>query len=223
MQSWLKKIVDNRDPASLSARFRRRRLALFLELASSFPPPVTVLDVGGEQRFWEVMHLAGNPSFRITLLNITPQSVTHANLNSLAGDAADLSRFSDSQFDVAFSNSVIEHLGSVDRQQRMADEMRRIGRSYYVQTPNRRFPLEPHFLLPWYQYYPEWLQVGLLQRFRLGWYPPIPDVQAARQHVRSHHLLSEAELQRLFPGARIEKERVLGMVKSFVVVGQQSK
>ncbi len=210
--------MDNRDPGSWAARFRRRRFELFLKLVEPLPRPVSVLDVGGEQRFWEVMGLAGDASFSITLLNIAPQPVTYANLTSLSGDAADLGRFSDQQFDVVFSNSVIEHLGSFERQQRMASEVRRVGRSYFVQTPNRRFPLEPHFLLPWFQYYPEWLQVGLLRRFRLGWYAPIPDPQAARQHVCAHRLLDEAELRRLFPGARIYHERVLGVVKSLVAI-----
>jgi hypothetical protein len=216
MQRFFGKIVDNRNPGSLSAGFRRQRLKLFLEMTAALPRPVTILDVGGEQRFWEVMGLAGNPEYHITLLNTTPQPVTFANLRGLNGDATDLSRFSAEQFALAFSNSVIEHLGSFERQQRMAREVQRVGRSYFVQTPNRSFPIEPHFLLPFFQYYPERLKISLVQHFALGWYPRIPAWEAAREHIHSHRLLDHAELHQLFPGANIYQEKVLGLVKSLV-------
>ncbi|WP_255695553.1 methyltransferase domain-containing protein [Rhodohalobacter sp. 614A] len=52
------------------------------------------------------------------------------------GDALDMHMFEDKSFDVVFSNSVIEHVGSFENQRRFADEVRRVGKAYWVQTPD---------------------------------------------------------------------------------------
>ena len=219
MNRYLRRLVDHTNEASLSTAFRRRRFRLFLELIAPLPRPVTILDVGGEPRFWEVMGLAGDPDLQVVLLNQQPFQITWPNLRFELGDAADLSRFTDRQFAAIFSNSVIEHLGSYARQQRMAAEMQRVGKNYFVQTPNRYFPLEPHYLLPFFQFYPQRLQIALLQHFDLGWYKKMPDREQAAQHVRSHRLLSEREMRLLFPNGRLYKETVLGVVKSIIAYG----
>jgi hypothetical protein len=58
-------------------------------------------------------------------------------------------QYRDKEFDIAFSNSVIEHVGNDLRIRQMADEVRRVGRNY-LQTPNYYFPLEPHFFFPFF-------------------------------------------------------------------------
>jgi hypothetical protein len=222
MHPPFRKIVDHRSAASLAAHLRRRRFELFNSIVSRISKPVHILDVGGEQVFWKVMGLVGSEDYRITLLNIYPVEVSLPYFSSVLGDATDLSQFSDQEFDLVFSNSVIEHLGSLREQQRMAREVQRVGRNYYVQTPNRYFPLEPHFLIPFFQFFPENLQVALLQRFDLGWYQKMPDREAARQHVRSHRLLTERELRRLFAGGSLYKEKIFGLTKSFVAYGSSN-
>ena len=219
MKRFLRRIADNRDDASLSAAFRRRRFALFLALIASFPRPVTILDVGGEPRFWEVMGLAGDPDFQVVLLNQKPFHDLPSNLSSQVGDAVDLSRFPDHHFNAVFSNSVIEHLGSYARQQSMAAEVQRVAQCYFIQTPNRHFPLEPHYLVPFFQYFPEWLQIALVQSFSLGWYSQIPVREQAARHIRSHRLLVERELRALFPNGDLYKESALGLVKSWIAYG----
>ena len=103
-----------------------------------------VLDVGGTPEFWNL--LPAPP--RVTLLN-TPR--TRAELAGavswVAGDGRALP-FRDRAFDVVFSNSVIEHVGDAQSQQRFAHEVARVGRAYWVQTPNRWFPVEQHLLTP---------------------------------------------------------------------------
>ena len=219
MNRLMRRVVDNRNQTSLSASFRRKRFSLFLSLVAPLPRPVTVLDVGGEPRFWEVMGLAGDPDFQVVLLNQMHFRVTPSNLSSVIGDAADLSRFTDQQFQVVFSNSVIEHLGSYDRQKRMAAEVQRVGQRYFIQTPNRHFPLEPHFLVPFFQFFPERLQIALIRRFDLGWYPKLSDYEQAARHIRSHRLLVESEMRALFPHGKLYKETALGMVKSLIASG----
>lgn len=219
MNRFMRRVVDNRDEASLAAEFRRKRFRLFLELIERLPRPVEILDVGGEPRFWEVMGLAGNADYQVVLLNQASLQTSWPNLRFVPGDAADLSRFAERQFAAVFSNSVIEHLGSFERQQRMAAEVQRVGERYFIQTPNRYFPLEPHFLVPFFQFFPQQLQIALLQRFDLGWYSRIPDRQLAAQHVCSHRLLTEDEMRILFPDGEVYKEMVMGMVKSLIAYG----
>jgi 2-polyprenyl-3-methyl-5-hydroxy-6-metoxy-1,4-benzoquinol methylase len=145
--------------------------------------------------------------------------VTRANFTSVAGDAADLSRYAAASFDVVLSNSVIEHVETYERQAAMASEVQRVGRRFFVQTPNRWFPLEPHFLFPFFQFLPLEMRVLLLGRFDLGWHKRVRDKRAARAEVLSIRLMSGAELRRLFPGATMYRERFLGVTKSFVVYG----
>jgi hypothetical protein len=216
----LKKFVDNREAGSLATRMRRRRFEFFLSLLDLIDRPVSVLDVGGTQNFWEVMGLRSLGDLRITLLNLETQPVSSSNFESVAGDARDLSRYGDASFDVVFSNSVIEHLGpSFADQQLMANEIRRVGKRYFVQTPNRHFPIEPHFLTPGFQFLPVSARVWAVTHFDVGWYKAFADRDAARREVESISLLTQRQFQRLFPGALIYKERFLGLTKSFVAYG----
>jgi hypothetical protein len=215
--SILKSLADNRSASSLATTLRKRRFAFFLFLLSTIPRPLRILDVGGTQEFWDMMGWEALGNVQVTLLNLAAQPVSSTRFESVAGDARDLSRYADSRFDVVFSNSVIEHLGpDVADQKRMADEIRRVGKRYFVQTPNRYFPLEPHFLMPAFQFYPLGLRVWLVSNFNVGWYKRIPDKAKARREVESISLLSRGDLRRLFPGADIYEEKVAGLTKSFV-------
>lgn len=222
MNFFFDHIVDRRQETTLATAFRRRRFRLFLALIETLKPPISILDVGGEQRFWEVMGMAQDERLRVALLNIELQPVNRPNFTSLIGDASDLSQFADGAFDVVFSNSVIEHLGSFDRQRRMAMEVQRVGKCYFIQTPNRYFPLEPHFLLPFFQFYPPGLQIALVRRFNLGWYRREPDTHRASNLARSHRLLSAQEMRTLFPNGALYRERLLVLTKSFIVCGPMS-
>ncbi|MGI8617543.1 MAG: methyltransferase domain-containing protein [Gemmatimonadaceae bacterium] len=212
----LKRLVNNADTRSLAVRLRRRRFELFLSLLERVPAPVKVLDIGGTASFWRTMPASGRDRLRIKLLNLELQPVDGTDMESVVGDATKLSRFGGGEFDVVFSNSVIEHLRTFDAQLRMADEVRRVGKRYFVQTPNLYFPIEPHFLVPGFQFLPLELRARLLSRFDLGWCKRIPDLDRARAEVESIRLLSRADLRRIFPEAELYEERFGGMVKSFV-------
>ncbi|HUR91712.1 MAG TPA: class I SAM-dependent methyltransferase [Gemmatimonadaceae bacterium] len=216
MIGLLKRLADNSNPASLAVRLRRRRFEFFVGLLETLPAPVRILDVGGTPLFWSTMPDSGRERLRITLVNLTRASVGGGHVESVVGDATDLSMFQAGEFDVVFSNSVIEHLGTFEAQVRMANEVRRVGRRYFIQTPNLYFPLEPHFLVPGFQFFPMRVRAWLVSRFNVGWYQRIPDVELARAEVESVRLLSRAGLRRLFPEALIYEERFGGMVKSFV-------
>lgn len=87
-------------------------------------------------------------------MNLAVEEQRHEDVQPLAGDATDLREFGDSSFDVVFSNSVIEHLFTFENQRRMAREVQRVGKAFWVQTPNFWFPMEPHFHVPGWQWMP---------------------------------------------------------------------
>lgn len=198
---------------------RRARFALFLSLLDSLEGHAEILDIGGTQEFWRLM-TGGDPGdIRVTLLNIEHQPVTSEKFVSAVGDARGMPQFRDKSFDVVFSNSVIEHVGGYQDQQRMAREVVRVGKRYFVQTPNKRFPLEPHFLFPWFQYLPSWARAQMVHRFDVGWYKRIPDYAAAKAEVDSIQLLTRRKFAALFPDARVHVEKLAGLQKSFVAYG----
>ena len=211
----LKKMVDNRDRRSLAVKFRRRRFAFFQSLLSHLERPVRILDVGGTETYWKMMELNAGDQVFITLLNLTQTAVSFPNVASIAGDARAIMA-EDASFDVVFSNSVIEHVGTYQDQLQMSKEVRRVGKRYFVQTPNKYFPLEPHFLFPLFQFLPINIRVLLLQNFRLGWFSKTPDKVKAREIVETIRLLDKREFLSLFPNAQIYEEKIFGMTKSFV-------
>ncbi len=168
--------------------------------------------------FWEQAGYAGHDGIEIVLLNLVAQDPAYPNITATIGNAADLSRYRDRSFDVVVSNSVIEHLPTPALQARMASEVRRVGMRVYLQTPNRYFPLEPHFLFPFFGILPIRLRAYLLQHMDLGWYKRRRNSVEALADVRSVRLVTGSELRGLFPGARIERERVLTFTKSFIVL-----
>lgn len=212
-----RRLADFQRDDSLAIRLRLRRIALFRKLASSLPKPVRILDVGGTEVFWERMGFAGDTDFLITLLNLFASETHYPNLTSVVGDGRDMRGYKDGEFDVVFSHSVIEHVGGYEDQQRMAREVQRVGKRYFVQTPNFYFPFELHFLFPFFQFLPLWLKVFLLRHLNLGWYGEIADKAEAARTANSVRLLKKRELARLFPEATILSEKFCGLVISLIV------
>ncbi len=210
--------ADNTQPDSLASRLRRRRFQTFATLARTIPEPVRILDIGGSAAFWR-MHL---PELRcraeITVVNLEHRGDELQNVIAIKGDARDLSQFGDRSFDLGFSNSLLEHVGSAADQRRLAQEIRRVCRGYFVQTPNRYFPIEPHFLVPGWQFLPIALRTSLVQQRQLGWMQREMNRSAARTIVESIRLLNAREMRALFPDARLIRERIGGLTKSLIAV-----
>ena len=177
--SLFSQLADHRDPDSVAARLRARRLQFFRGLLESLESPVSILDVGGTPDFWKRLAFAGN-GIRVTILNVTAEPSGDPHLTTVQGDARDLRPYGDASFDVVYSNSVIEHVGTFADQRRMASEIRRVGKRYFVKTPNARFPIEPHFVFPGFQFLPASARAFLISR--AGWdgsrENPIPNARA---------------------------------------------
>lgn len=177
-----------------------------------------ILDVGGSSDIWDFV--AVRP--QLTIVNL-PSAVQagRPDENHVAGDGC-LLPFRDASFDIVFSNSVIEHVGSHANQVRFAAEVARVGRRYWVQTPNRTAPFEMHVMLPFVHLLPKRWQRPVIRRFNL-WELLAKPTEDQKEHFYTHvveelRLLNEDELRRLFPDAQIINERVLGVPKSLLAV-----
>lgn len=185
-------------------------MRLFLETFA--PTPETrILDVGGTPEFW------GDTGLAITLLNIRSPARVPEGFEYVRGDATELP-FEDRSFDIVFSNSVIEHLGSAENQRRCADEARRVGRQLWIQTPNRRFFIEPHYLTPFIHWAPPSVRRRLLRNFSVWGWLTRPSQAAVDETVDEIRLLNRSEFAELFPDCQIQHERMFGMTKSLIAV-----
>lgn len=198
---------------------RRYRPARIARLKASLPGltgTARVPDVGGRAGWWQPMQPA-TP-------NVTGVNVETEDLPALRAAGYGFvqvsgcaSPFADGAFDIVMSNSVIEHLGSCENQQRCAQGLLRCGRAVSVLTPNRWFPIEPHLLMPMAHWLRRYWQRRLI---------PFLSIWALTSRLRaavidgfldSTRLLTRCELMLLFPGCDIAEERVPGLVKSYTL------
>ncbi len=147
---------------ALGTGFRRRRMRRFERV---FHPTAhtRILDVGGARQTWDL--LASQP--RVTLLNLDRAALGDAapgRFDAVTASALCLPHADDS-FDIAFCNSVIEHVGALDEQRALAVQLRRVARGLWVQTPARSFFVEPHLLTPFFHFLPRSWQRRLARNF----------------------------------------------------------
>lgn len=174
-----------------------------------------VLDVGGNAGTW--MNLPVRP--RVTLVNLSPVAIgkhTGPAMQYVVGDGCKLP-FRDQSFDIVFSNSVIEHLGNAYFQEAFAKEVARVGRRFYVQTPNRWFPIEPHLLTPFIHFSPKSWQRTLVRHFTVWGLVTKPSRERCIEMVSELRLLTRSEVQQLFPHGVLRREKFAGLTKSFTI------
>jgi SAM-dependent methyltransferase len=179
-------------------------------------PGDRIVDVGGTALNWNLIGYAGP----VVLANIVPKEqvgAMPANLEYVHADGTNLP-FGDREFSIAFSNSVIEHLHTFEKQQAFAAEVRRVAGRIFVQTPARSFPIEPHYLAPIVHYLPKSWQRRLIRNFTLYGWIARPSRETASDLVDEHRLLNYDEMKALFPDCEIRRERVLGLTKSYVAL-----
>lgn len=204
---------------SVATSFRRRRFHLFLDMLPA-KRPLSILDIGGTPSYWKALGLYRDPSFSITIANVGTEPYVDENLHIVNGNACDLAEYPDGAFDVVHSNSVIEHVGRWPEMQAMAREVRRLAPSYFVQTPDYGFPIEPHYKLPIVHWLPEAPRIKVLRIFH-----KVPDdMEKCLASVRHINLITKSQMRALFPDGVVKSERFLGMSKSILAIrqGEQS-
>ena len=147
----------------VSLRSRERKLRQFLDLLAP-GPETTVVDVGvtdapfgdgSTDNFFEAMYPWPERITAVGHTELDRFAAAFPSVRSVRADGRELP-FADGEFDLGFSNAVVEHVaGGRDGQRRFVHELCRVARRVYVTTPNRWFPLEVHTLRPFVHWLPE--------------------------------------------------------------------
>ena len=208
------RLLDFSSPGSLGARARLERWNV---LTQRFPAMAEwrVLDLGGTPEAWLAAPVRPR---HVLVVNLERFEDTPDWMTSIAADACDLpADVRAGTFDFVYSNSVIEHVGGHDRREHFAANVRALAPHYWVQTPNRYFPIEPHWMFPGMQFLPAPARAGVIRHW---------DPRRARGTARSREsalaealsveLVTKSELEFYFPDAAMVRERFFGLTKSIV-------
>jgi hypothetical protein len=215
--------AEGRSAAALARRRRHKRLvAEFPDLAD-----MRVIDLGGEPHSWTSV----SPRPReVVLLNrpwVAEQQERQLSehperewMKPVSGDACDPpEELAGCRFDLVYSNSVIEHLGGHHRRRAFAHHVRVLAKHHWVQTPNRWFPVEPHWLFPGFQYLPTRARAGVTRVWPIGAFTERrASLRQRMGDAMDVELLSASELQWYFEDSRIIRERVAGLPKSLIAI-----
>lgn len=218
---------DNTVPTSLASRMRAARSRYLRDMIDEVhlhKGRCTIVDVGGDRGYWDIFGenylRSKNVSIVLANLKFNGNGTARDGIFSYIGaDARALDDFEDKQFDIAHSNSLIEHVGSWKDKKSAADETRRIAQLYYVQTPNYWFPVEPHFLIPGFQFLPKQARIALIRKKKRGWIDKAENYSDAAEVVEGCDLLTTTEMKTLFPDAVIIPERFMLLTKSLIAIG----
>jgi len=155
----------------VSMRSRERKLRLFLELLQP-GPETSVVDVGvtdapfgagSTDNFFEALYPWPERITGVGRTELDRFAAAFPQVRAVRADGRDLP-FGDAEFDVGFSNAVVEHVaGGREGQRQFVHELCRVARRVFVTTPNRRFPLEVHTLLPFVHWLPQGPRERLLR------------------------------------------------------------
>lgn len=201
----------------ISPKFRKKRFSKFLSYISPTHND-RILDIGGLPETWTTHQPLAK---EVNLINIyqiefEPKDYPKHNIKILIGNGCDL-EMPDQSYDIVYSNSVIEHVGTWSNQVKFAAEARRVGKFLWIQTPAKEFFLEPHYIAPFIHWLPKSLRKRLIRFFTIWGFLNKPSKREIEQSVNEIRLLSYSEMQKVFPDCEILKERfLLIFVKSYI-------
>ena len=135
-------------------------------------------------------------------------------VNALVADACVLP-WPDKYFDIVYSNAVIEHLGDFEKQKKMASEIMRVGKRWFVTTPNRWFPFEFHLRLPFVSWFPAaiYRKIG-----RVISYNHINRKCMVGIRHDELRLMTTKELKQCFRGSQVVKQRITVFPETLIVI-----
>ena len=202
----------------LSFHVRRKMFLLFMDMIRP-RPDARVLDVGvtSDERYRESNYFEQMYPFPGNITCVGTEDGTHLaarypGLSYRRVQPGDPLPFRDAEFDVVFSNAVLEHVGSRTAQAAFVRELCRVGKSIFITTPNRWFPFEHHTGLPVLHYLPPSVFRALLRRTRYRHWAEESNL----------NILTARELATLFPShvaVTVRSVRLFGVTSNLVAVG----
>lgn len=183
-----------------------------------------ILDVGAEispNSEYNVQFIGCYPwKNNVSAINLSSEHISlikqyYPEVDVQVGDACNLP-WEDKHFDIVYSNAVIEHLGTFERQKKMATEIMRVGKSWFVTTPNRWYPFEFHLRLPFVTWLP---RNGYIRFGQVISYNHMKKKYMAGIRRDDLRLMTAKDLKHCFPTSRIIKQRVTFMAETLICVG----
>ena len=213
---------------AVRARAARHRSTLFRRHVEALGRPLRILDLGGSVQMWTRWGVTEADGLHIVLANDHRTDTTHRSeplpgrfMNAWSVNALELSPDVFSHYDLVFSNSMLEHLPSPAAQARLAAAIMASGKPYFIQVPNKRCIVDPHFPHPLAAYFALWprrLQVWAHAHHALGSSGRAGSMAAAHAAIATYHPLTRRELAALFPDGRVVTEWNLGLPMSLVAM-----
>ena len=212
--------------AAMQSRFRMARFDAINRLVEALlvgRETLSILDVGGRAEYWNMLAPHLREKVHVTLLNYGDELALFSEhvaeglrFTNVAGNACNMPQYADRSFDLVHSNSVVEHVGSYANMFEFADEIRRVGKAYYVQTPNYWFPIDPHSAFPFLHWLPDPIRMKMVTRFNVGVTRRV-DERGAAIRLDGTKMIGRTFFGALFPDAVHTSERLaLVFVKSLI-------
>jgi len=213
---------------------RKKRAQLFRNLLLPKEQD-KILDLGGGNGNHINMILENSNKYDVTVADILEDDLKQArekfNFRTVQLKEGMKLPFKDREFDIVFCNSVIEHVtiqknliwkekdkkkfeqDSLIQQKLFADEVRRISKSYFVQTPNKYFLIESHSWLPFViVFLPRNIQIFIIKFFNKFWF---------KKTTPDWNLLTHRIFNDFFPEAEILEEKSIGLTKSLIAINKK--
>ena len=185
---------------------------------------VSILDLGGTVEYWKILGDDYLEKFnvKITIINLPTAKVLQdtAFIKHKDGDATNQiwNFYTQSDFDLIHSNSVIEHVGDWGAMKKFASNVTTFKGGYFIQTPNFWFPIEPHCMTLFFHWLPKPIKLAFVRKMKLGHWPKASNISEAVDIVDSARLLNKSQFAFLFSDAEIISEKLFFLTKSFVAI-----
>ena len=206
---YLRKIASSNNSDNFSSKFRRKRFRTFQKYLTKLGLKESrFLDIGGTQIYWDHINSYFKTNLSPIIVNVEREYFTNGIYAGIIGDGKSLS-------------FIIEHLTGFEDQYEMAYNIKRVAKYYFIQTPAFIFPLEPHFLFPFFHWLPKKARIWFILNFNLGWYQKCQSFIEAKKLVNSIRILKKKELKLLFKDAHIITERLFFIPKSYTLTNME--